>query len=65
MDEIPGSAYVEIRNGGYYAAGTRIGLDAYLGDQDRLFEEIKRQHPISTEMLERLQRTRELHRKPI
>ena len=24
---IPGNQYVEIRNGGYYIAGTRIGLD--------------------------------------
>ena len=27
MDEIPSGLYVEIREGGYYVAGTRIGLD--------------------------------------
>ncbi len=27
MEEAPSSQYVEVRNGGYYVAGTRIGLD--------------------------------------
>ncbi|MGH9625918.1 MAG: DUF433 domain-containing protein [Bryobacteraceae bacterium] len=27
MQQSPGSPYVEIRNGGYYVIGTRIGLD--------------------------------------
>ncbi|MEO8661304.1 MAG: hypothetical protein ABI693_22730 [Bryobacteraceae bacterium] len=27
----PTNEYVEIRNGGYYVAGTRIGLDVELG----------------------------------
>jgi uncharacterized protein (DUF433 family) len=87
--------YVEVRSGGYYVAGTRIGLDvvvrdfrngrsaeaifdaypsigslakvygaitfvlehptevdAYLKDQDRLFEEIKTKHPMPAEMVE-------------
>ncbi len=90
-----GNQYVELRNGGYYVAGTRIGLDvvirdfrngrsaeaifdaypsigslakvygaitfvlehptevdAYLKDQDRLFEEVKTKYPMPTVMLE-------------
>ena len=85
---MPTNEYVEVRNGGYYVAGTRIGLDvlyydrqrgmspeamleaypsigrlgkvygaiafildhpdeveAYLKDQERLFEEIRKQFP--------------------
>ena len=92
---MPTNEYVEIRNGGYYVAGTRIGLDvivhdfrngrsaeeifdaypsigslakvygaitfvlehpaevdSYLQDQIRLFEEIKKRHPMPAEMLE-------------
>ena len=91
--------YVEVHNGGYYIAGTRIGLDvvtcdfrsgrsaealfeaypsigslakvygviafilqhpaeidAYLKDQDRIFEEIKARHPMPSNMIERFQR---------
>lgn len=94
---MPTKPYIEIRNGGYYVSGTRIGLDvvvydfrrgrsaeaileaypsigslakvygaitfilehsaeveAYLKDQDRIFEEIKEQYPIPREMIERL-----------
>ena len=29
---MPGSGYVELRNGGYYVAGTRIGLDVVIED---------------------------------
>jgi uncharacterized protein (DUF433 family) len=93
--------YVEVRNGGYYVTGTRIGLDmvvrdfrngrsaeaifdaypsigslakvygaitfilehpaevdAYLQDQDRLFEEIKMKHPMPAEMVEPFERTK-------
>jgi uncharacterized protein (DUF433 family) len=96
---MPTNEYAEIRNGGYYVAGTRIGLDvlfhdfrrgrsaeaifdaypsigslakvygaiafmldhpneveAYLKDQDRLFEEIKAQYPMPAEMAERFER---------
>jgi uncharacterized protein (DUF433 family) len=106
MPEIPTSPYVEIRNGGYYVHGTRIGLDvivpqfqegkspeailqsypsigslakvygaitfilehpgaieAYLCDQDRLWEELKQAHPLPPDMLERFYRARELSRK--
>ena len=105
MEESP-SQYIEIRDGGYYVAGTRIGLDvivhefqsgrspeailqsyspigslakiygiitfilenpdkieAYLKDQDRLWEELKEKHPLSPDMLERFVRARELVRK--
>ena len=27
MEKAPSSQYIEVRNGGYYVAGTRIGLD--------------------------------------
>lgn len=97
--------YIEVRNGGYYVAGTRIGLDvivhefqagksaeailqshpsigslakiygvitfllehpdsvkAYLGEQDLLWEELRDQHPLSPEMLQRFVRARELFR---
>jgi len=91
--------YVEVHNGGYYIAGTRIGLDvvicdfrrgrsaeaifeaypsigslakvygaiafvlehpaevdAYLNDQDRIFEEIKSRRPMPADMIERFER---------
>ena len=107
MAEMPTSQYVEIRNGGYYVHGTRIGLDvivhqfqegkspeailqeypsigsltkvygaitfilehqdaveAYLRDQDRLWEELKQTHPLPPDMLQRFYRARELSRKP-
>lgn len=32
MSELPTNQYVEIRNGGYYVAGTRIGLDLLIHD---------------------------------
>jgi uncharacterized protein (DUF433 family) len=93
--------YVEIRNGGYYIAGTRIGLDvlvydfrrgrsaeaifeaypsigslakvygaitfvlehpneveAYLKDQDRIFEELKAQYPMPQDMVDRFERAK-------
>jgi uncharacterized protein (DUF433 family) len=93
--------YVEVRNGGYYVAGTRIGLDvvvydfrrgrsaeaifeaypsigslvkvygaitfilehpseieAYLQDQDRIFEHIKAQYPMPPDMIDRFERAR-------
>ena len=96
---MPTNEYVEVRNGGYYVTGTRIGLDvlfyalrrggsaeglfesypsigslarvrgvitfisehpaeveAYLKDQDRIFEEIKAEYPMPAEMIERLER---------
>ena len=95
------SEYIEMRNGGYYVAGTRIGLDvvahdfrrgrsaeaifeaypsirslakvygaitfilehpseveAYLKDQDRLFEELKAQHPLPQDMIDRFERAK-------
>jgi uncharacterized protein (DUF433 family) len=98
---MPANEYVEVHNGGYYVAGTRIGLDvvtydfrrgrsaeaifeaypsigslarvygaltfilehpaevgAYLKDQDRVFEEIKAQHPIPADMIERFERVK-------
>lgn len=101
------SAYVEIRDGGYYVAGTRIGLDvivhefqsgkspeailqshpafktlakvygvitfileqpeavaAYLRDQESLWEELKEDHPLPSDMLQRFVRSRELLRRP-
>ena len=96
------SEYVELHNGGYYVAGTRIGLDvvtydfqrgrsaeaifeaypsigslakvygaitfilehpaeveAYMKDQERVFEEIKTRHPMPAEMIERFERAQE------
>ena len=93
--------YVETRNGGYYVAGSRIGLDivihdfrqgrsaeaifeaypsigslakvygvltfvlehpaeieAYLKDQERLFQELVINHPLPPEMLEPFERMR-------
>jgi hypothetical protein len=107
MEETPRSPYIEVRDGGYYVAGTRIGLDvivyefqsgkspeailqihssigslakvygvitfilehperiaAYLGDQERLWEELKEKHPLPPDMLQRFVRSRELFRKP-
>jgi uncharacterized protein (DUF433 family) len=98
---MPTNDYVEVRNGGYYVAGTRIGLDvlvydfrdgrsaeaifeaypsigslakvygaitfileypqeveAYLADQDRIFEEFKTQHPMPADMIERFERAK-------
>ena len=98
---MPANEYVEIRNGGYYVAGTRIGLDvvvydfrrgrsaeaifeaypsvgslakaygaitlilehpdeveAYLKDQDRIFEQIKAQYPMPQEMIDRFERAK-------
>src|SRR5580704_13332922 len=96
---MPTTEYVEVRNGGYYVADTRIGLDvvfydfqrggspekifesypsvgrlgkvygalafildhpveveAYLKDQDRLFEEIQAQYPRPQDLVDRLER---------
>jgi uncharacterized protein (DUF433 family) len=96
---LPTNGYVELHNGGYYVAGTRIGLDvvaydfrrgrsaeaifeaypsigslakvygaitfilehpadveAYLEDQERLFEEIKTQHPLPADLAKRFER---------
>jgi uncharacterized protein (DUF433 family) len=96
---MPADEYVEVRNGGYYIAGTRIGLDrvaydfrngrpaeaifdaypsvgslakvygpiafilvhpaeveAYLKDQERIFEEFKSEHPMPAGMTERFER---------
>jgi uncharacterized protein (DUF433 family) len=98
---MPTNEYVEIRNGAYYVAGTRIGLDivigdfrngrsaeaildaypsigslakvygtiafvlehpeeieAYLAAQDSRYEEIKSQHPLPPDMIERLERAK-------
>jgi uncharacterized protein (DUF433 family) len=99
---LPVNEYVEVHNGGYYVAGTRIGLDvvtydfrrgrsaeaifeaypsigslakvygvitfilehpaeveSYLADQDRIFEEIKAQHPMPADMIERFERVKD------
>lgn len=98
---MPTNEYVELRNGGYYVAGTRIGLDvvthdfrrgrsaeaifeaypsigslakvygavtfilehpaevdAYLKNQERIFEEIKARYPMPAELVERFDRLR-------
>jgi uncharacterized protein (DUF433 family) len=98
---MPTNQYVEVRNGGYYVAGTRIGLDvvvydfrdgrsadaifeahpsigslakvygaitfilehpkeieAYLKNQDRLYDEFKAQHPLTPDMSERFERAK-------
>ena|SRR5437016_3122603 len=98
---MPVNKYVEVRNGGYYVAGTRIGLDvvvydfrrgrsaeaifeaypsvgslakvygaitfilehpaeveAYLKDQDRMFETIKAQYPLPQDMIDRFERAK-------
>lgn len=97
----PTNEYVEVRNGGYYVAGTRLGLDvvtydfrrgrsaegifeaypsigslaktygviafilehpaeveAYLKDQDRIFEEIKARYPMPRDMTARFERAK-------
>lgn len=107
MEQKPRNPYIELRDGGYYVSGTRIGLDvivhefqsgkspeaifqsyssikslskvygvitfilenpekiaAYLEDQERLWEELRKQHPLPPEMLQRFVRSRELFRKP-
>lgn len=107
MEQAPISAYIELREGGYYVPGTRIGLDvivhefesgkspeailqshstigslakvygvitfilehpeeirAYLRDQERLWEELTKKHPLPADMLQRFMRSRELLRKP-
>jgi uncharacterized protein (DUF433 family) len=99
---MPTDEYIELHNGGYYVAGTRIGLDvvtydfrrgrsaeaifeaypsigslakvygaitfilqhpaeinAYLKDQERIFEEIKTQYPMPAELVERFEQARE------
>jgi uncharacterized protein (DUF433 family) len=99
---MPTNEYVEIHNGGYYVAGTRIGLDvlthdfrrgrsaeaildaypsigslakvygaitfilehaaevdAYLRDQERIFEEIRTGHPMPAGLVERFERAQE------
>jgi uncharacterized protein (DUF433 family) len=98
---MPTNEFVEVRNGGYYVVGSRIGLDvvfyalrrgysadkifesfpsigslakvhgtitfivehpveveAYLKDQDRIFEEIKAAHPMPADMIERFERAK-------
>lgn len=93
---MPTNQYVEVRNGAYYIAGTRIGLDvvvyefrdgrsaeaiheaypsigslanvygaitfilehqneveAYLQEQDRRYEDLKAQHPLTPDMIKR------------
>ncbi len=98
---MPTNEYVEIRNGGYYVAGTRMGLDvvvydfrrgrsaeaifeaypsvgslskvygaitfilehpneieAYLKDQNRVFENLKAQYPMPQDMLDRFERAK-------
>src|SRR5712671_5058008 len=98
---MPTSEYVEVRNGGYYVAGSRIGLDvvvhdfrrgrspeaifeaypsigslvkvygaitfilehpaeveAYLKDQDRVFEDLKARYPMPQEMIDRFEAAR-------
>ena len=106
---MPTNEHVEVHHGGYYVAGTRIGLDvvaydfrrgrsaeaifeaypsigslakvygaitfilehpvevdAYLKDQERVFEEIKTQHPMPTDMIERFERVKnERSAKPV
>ena len=99
MANLPASPYIESRNGGYYIAGTRIGLDVvvydfrrgataedifrsypsigslskiygaitfilenpegieeYLKEQDELWEKLRREHPMPSEVLEELRR---------
>jgi uncharacterized protein (DUF433 family) len=97
------SEYVELRNGGYYVVGTRIGLDVlfhdfrrgrspesifeaypalrslakvygaitfilehpaeieqYLKDQERAFDEIKAQYPMSQDMIDRFRQAEDM-----
>ena len=101
MRKIPSNEYVEVRNGGYYVSGTRIGLDvlvydfrrgrsaeamleaypsigslakvygaitfilehtdeveAYLKDQDRIFQQIRAQYPMTQDMIDRFERAK-------
>jgi uncharacterized protein (DUF433 family) len=98
---MPATEYVEVHNGGYYVAGSRIGLDvviydflrgrsaedifeaypsvgslakiygaitfilehpaeveAYLKEQERIFDEIKAQYPMPQEMIDRFGRAK-------
>ncbi len=98
---MPTNEYFEIRNGGYYVVGTRIGLDvllydlrrgrsaaaifdpcpsigslakvygaitfileypneveAYLKDQERIFDELKAQYPMPQVMVDRFERAK-------
>ena len=98
----PGNEYVEVREGGYYLAGTRIGLDvlihsfrlgsspeavlqgypsigslakvygaiafilenpavveAYLRDQEALWDELRETYPLPPDARERFRRARE------
>lgn len=100
---MPKNEYIEVRNGGYYVAGTRIGLDvvvydfrdgrsadaifetypsigslakvygaitfilehpkeieAYLDDQDSRYNDIKAQHPLTPDMIDRFERVKTL-----
>lgn len=104
--ELRSNPYLDVRDGGYYVAETRIGLDViiqefqsgsspesilqdypsigslakiygvitfilehpkvveeYLEDQQRLWSELREAHPLPLDLLERLQRARELTRK--
>ena len=101
IEMLPSNQYVEVRNGGYYVAGTRIGLDtlvydfrrgrsaeaifeaypsleslakvygaitfilehpddveAYLRDQERIFDELKAQYPMPQDMIDRFARAK-------
>jgi uncharacterized protein (DUF433 family) len=101
METMPTNEYVEVRNGGYYVAGTRIGLDvlvydfrrgrsaeeifeaypsigslakvygaitfilehpaeveAYLKDQNRVFQQIRAQYPMPQDMIDRFERAK-------
>ena len=55
MAEMPSNQYVEIRNGGYYVAGTRIGLDIIVRDfrDGKTAEDIHRSY-FSTAPLSRI-----------
>src|SRR5262249_32633745 len=98
---MPTNQYVEIRNGGYYVKGTRVGLDvvvcdfrrgrsaeaifeaypsigslakvygvitfilehpneveAYLKDQDCIFEKLKTEYPMPQDMVDRFERSK-------
>ena len=102
MPEMPTNEYVEIRNGGYYVRGTRIGLDvliydfrdgaspeaifqaypsigslakvygaitfilehpeaveAYLQDQDALWDKFRKEHPMPDKMMALMRRAQE------
>jgi len=99
---MPSNEYIEVHNGGYYVAGTRIGLDvvaydfwrgrsaaaileayasigslakvngviafilehpaevdAYMKDQERIFEDLKAQYPMPSDMIERFEREKD------